>query len=72
MWHNNNKKGIKMPVNKITVSALIILTVVFGLLTISNLFSFRILGTLIDGALTVQFYYQAKTARASLRWPFYR
>lgn len=61
-----------MPVNKLTVSALIILTVVFGLMTIANLFSFRILGTLIDGALTVLFFYQAKSARASLRWPFVR
>lgn len=61
----------QMPINKITVSALIILTVVFGLLTISNLFSLNILSTLIDGALTVLFYFQAKSARASLRWPFY-
>lgn len=61
-----------MPINKLTVSALIILTVVFGLLTVVNLFSFRFLSTLIDGALTVLFYFQAKSARASLRWPFYR
>lgn len=72
MWHNNNKKGIKMPINKLTVSALIVLTVVFGLFTISSIFHFRFFSTLIDGALTVLFFYQAKSARASLRWPFYR
>jgi hypothetical protein len=61
-----------MPINKLTVSALIILTVVFGFLTVVNLASFRFFGFLIDGALTVLFFYQAKSARASLRWPFYR
>lgn len=60
-----------MPINKITVSALIILTVVFGFLAVVNLFSFRFLSALIDGALTCLFYYQAKSARNALRWPFY-
>lgn len=60
-----------MQPNKLIVSALIVLTVVFGILFIRDLLTLRIFGALIDGALTVLFYFQAKSARASLRWPFY-
>jgi hypothetical protein len=61
-----------MPINKLVVSAFIVLTIVFGFLTIVNLFSLHLLSAIIDGALTILFYYQAKTTRAQLGWPFYR
>jgi hypothetical protein len=61
----------QMPINKITVSALLVLAVVFSLLAVFALFNLQVVSLLIDGALAVLFSYQAKAARAALRWPFY-